>query len=421
VARVLLLLPTKGYRTHDFLEAAARLGVLVTVGSEEPSALEGLNPEGLLTLDFADPPAAARQAVDFSRRRPIDAVVGVDDETTVAAAAIGEALGLPHNPVESAIAARDKSVMRRLLVAAGVRTPWFRLFSRRVSPHAAAEEVRYPCVLKPTFLSASRGVIRADGPGAFEAAWARIGALLDRPELMRRGGEAAGEILVEEFIPGEEVSLEGLLEEGALRSLALFDKPDPLEGPYFEETLYVTPSRKPPKAQNALLHEAARGCRALGLVDGPVHAELRWNGSAAWIIEIAARSIGGLCSRTLRFGTGASLEELILRHALRMGTADLERRREAAGVMMIPIPRAGILEEVAGVEEARRVQDIEEVTISAHLGQELETLPEGSRYLGFLFSRAPTPERAEAALRQAHLLLRFRIRSADEDAGPKAL
>ncbi len=252
----------------------------------------------------------------------------------------------------------------------------------------------------------------SSGPTArheFLEAWRRIAAILADPLVAGRGGDAAGEILVEDFVPGEEVALEGLLTGGELRVLALFDKPDPLDGPYFEETIYVTPSRHAPAVQQACADAAKAAARALGLREGPIHAEIRVDGPRASVIEIAARSIGGLCSRTLRFGTGMSLEELILRHALGREIPSAERDAAAAGVMMIPIPGAGILQEVRGLEAARGIPEIEEVTISAHVGSRLVPLPEGDRYLGFIFSRAATPERAEAALREAHARLEFRI------------
>ncbi|MDQ2980380.1 MAG: ATP-grasp domain-containing protein [Acidobacteriota bacterium] len=404
--RLLLLLPTTTYRAAAFLDAAARLGVEVAVASEEANALEAVNPAGLLTLDWRDPEAAARRAVELSRDRPFDAVVGVDDDTAVAAAAIARALGPPHNPVPAAAAARHKGQMRDRLSAAGVPVPRHRVFRRADGSESAAASVRYPCVLKPTFLAASRGVIRADDPAAFAVAWQRIGVILDDPEVARRGGGAAGEILVEDFVPGREVALEGLLTAGALRVLALFDKPDPLDGPFFEETIYVTPSRLPEATQDAIARTAAAAARALGLTEGPVHAELRLAPSGPVVIELAARSIGGLCSRTLRFGTGMSLEELILRHALRL-PAEAPRDQAAAGVLMIPIRRRGTLERVTGLEEARAVIGIVEATITLRPGQELIPLPEGSRYLGFLFSRAEKPEEAERALREAHSKLGF--------------
>ena len=408
--RVLLLLPTTSYRIPDFLAAAEKLGVEVAVASEEASTMESLNPAGLLTLDFGDPTAAAERAAGFASRHPLSAVVGVDERTAVVAAAISERLGLPHNPLSAAQAAGNKAVMRAALARAGAPGPAFRLHSVADDAGAAAAAVRYPCVLKPTFLAASRGVIRADDPESFVAAWGRIERLLADPEVAARGGAAAREVLVEDFVPGAEVALEGLLDAGELRVLALFDKPDPLTGPFFEETIYVTPSRLPPDLQERCADAAAAGARALGLVHGPVHAEMRLNEDGVFLVEIAARSIGGLCSRTLRFGTGMSLEELILLHAIGREPGPPEREGTAAGVMMIPIPRGGVLEEVRGLDAARAIPDVVEVTISATLGRPIVPLPEGGRYLGFIFSRAETPGRAEAALREAHARLELEIR-----------
>jgi len=256
-------------------------------------------------------------------------------------------------------------------------------------------------------------VIRADGPEEFRAAWRRIEAILESADVLKRGS-APDELLVEDYLAGAEVALEGLLTRGELRTLALFDKPDPLEGPFFEETIYVTPSRLPEPAQAALREATALGARALGLRDGPIHAELRWNADGPWIVEIAARSIGGLCARTLSFGAGMSLEELVLRHALGREIPGPGPGVAAAGVMMIPIPRAGVFEEVRGLEAAREVPEIADVAITAHPGQRLVPLPEGSRYLGFIFSRGADPAAAEAALRAAHARLEFRITPSSE-------
>jgi len=406
--RLLLLIPTSTYRTEDFVEAARRLDVDLVVASERPNALAGERPDHLLTLPFDDAAAAAAQMREYARARPIDAVVPVDDVTTVAGAVIAQALGLRANPVAAVQATRNKLEMRERLAGAGVPAPAFAAFAVTGDAEAAARRVRYPCVLKPLVLSASRGVIRADDAGQLAHAWKRIAAILAEPDVQALG-EGAGQILVEDFVPGVEVALEGLLDRGALATLALFDKPDPLDGPFFEETIYVTPSRLPEASQQAIRDTAARAARALGLEDGPIHAELRVNARGVWLIELAARSIGGLCSRTLSFGTGMSLEEIILRHALDLPIATLERDRRAAGVMMIPIPRAGVLRGVEGLDEARAVPLVQDVTISAHTGEELVPLPEGARYLGFIFSRAVAPAEAEAALREAHARLRFVI------------
>jgi biotin carboxylase len=412
--RLLLLIPTTTYRTEDFMEAAQRLDVDLVVASDRPSTMAGEFPDHLLTLPFAAPGEAVAEMRAYAARRPVDAVVPVDDATTVVGAVIAQGLGLRANPVAAVSATRNKLHMRERLARAGVPSPPFTSFAVADDPRAAARRVPYPCVLKPLVLSASRGVIRADGEAEFAAAFERIRAILAAPDVQELG-EGKDRILVEGFVPGAEVALEGLLVDGALETLALFDKPDPLDGPFFEETIYVTPSRLSESTQAAVRECTASAARALGLGDGPVHAELRVNQDEqgrdrAWMIEIAARSIGGLCSRTLTFGTGMSLEEIILRHALALPIVSLERERRAAGVMMIPIPKGGVLEAVEGLDEARAVPLVEDVVISMHKGQEIVPLPEGSRYLGFIFSRADTPARAEAALREAHRRLRFAIR-----------
>ncbi len=406
--RLLLLLPTTTYRTEDFLDAARTLGVDIVCASEKPSTFEVHAPDHLLTLDFTDPDGAATKVAELAARRPLRAVVGVDDLTTVAAAAIAERLGLRTNAVAAVTAARDKFQMRQCLAAAGVPIPRFRRIALKDDPFLAARGVQFPCVLKPLALSASRGVIRANNVDQFMAAFRRIAALLARDDV-EVSGDAAQYLLAEEYIPGLEVALEGLLLGGTLHTLALFDKPDPLEGPYFEETLYVTPSRLPTAVQGAIERVAAAACTALGLVEGPVHAELRFNDAGPWVLEVAARSIGGLCSRTLRFGTGMTLEEIILRHALGWPIETLTRERRPAGVMMIPIPRAGRLQAVRGQESAQSVAGVEDVTLTAHVGQELVPLPEGWQYLGFIFARAETPDAVEAALRDAHARLKFEI------------
>jgi biotin carboxylase len=415
MATLLLLLPTRTYRTEAFVEAARKLSVDLVCASERPSTLQDLAPDTLLTLDFGNPDAAAARVAEWSRGRTLDAVVGVDDLTATVAATIAERLGLRANPVAAVAAARNKYAMRQCLTAAGVRVPRFRRIALVDDPFLAARGVAFPCVLKPLALSASRGVIRANNVDQFIAAFRRIAAILGRPDVPV-SGEAARYLLAEQFVPGLEVALEGLLMGGTLHTLAIFDKPDPLDGPFFEETIYTTPSRLPEGLQRRITQLTADACAALGLAEGPVHAELRVNDDGPWMIELAARSIGGLCSRTLRFGTGMSLEELILRHALGWPIDSLDRERRPAGVMMIPIPRGGQLRSVHGRERAAAVAGIEEVAITAHVGQELVPLPEGWQYLGFIFARADTPDAVEKALREAHAHLRFGI----EPASPTA-
>jgi ATP-grasp domain-containing protein/L-aminoacid ligase-like protein len=404
--RLLLLLPSTTYRATAFVEAARRLDVELTVASELPSAFERAQPNGLLTLDFADPERAAEQAGAFALEHPLAGVVGVDDDTAVVAAAIATRLGLRGNAVPAALAARDKHRQRQLLGGARVPVPGFALYPSDADPETLSRAIAYPCVLKPLRLSASRGVIRADHPGDFVAAFRRLGAILAQPDVAACG-EPARRLLVEQFIPGLEVALEGLLVGGRLHLLALFDKPDPLDGPFFEETIYVTPSRLPGAVQQAIAATAQAAATALGLVEGPVHAELRHNDRGPWLIELAARPIGGRCSAALRFESGrgkgdVSLEELIVRHALAMDLPAFQREDRASGVMMMPVPGAGVLREVRGVEQARAVPLVEAVVITAHRGQRLVPLPEGARYPGFIFARGGSPQQVEAALREAH-------------------
>ncbi len=417
--RLLLLLPTVTYRTVAFVEAARRLGVDVTVASERPSTFERANPTGLVTLDFADPAHAAVQARTFAYAHPVHGIVAVDDDTAVVAAAIAQELGLRGNPSAAAAAARDKHQQRQLLAAAGVAVPRFELRAIAADPDGLAHGASYPCVLKPLRLSASRGVVRADDPPGFVAAFRRIKAILEQPDLAECG-DWARHVLVEEFVPGREVAVEGLVTRGSLRVLAMFDKPDPLDGPFFEETIYVTPSRLARTAQQDVAACAQAAVRALGLREGPIHAEIRHNDRAAWLIELAARPIGGRCSGALRFGNGGSglgagvsLEELIIRHALGMELPTVEREHQASGVMMIPVPGAGVLREVRGVDAAQAVPLVEEVVITMHHGQMFVPWPEGSRYPGFIFARGDTSEAVEAALRAAHARLEFLTEPAD--------
>ncbi len=406
---ILLLLPTKTYRAEAFLSAASQLGVAVTIGSDQPQTLSELSPRKSLVVNFSKPEKVTKEIVALAQTHPIDAVVGVDDDTTILVSMVSKALSLPHNSVEAARTTRSKYEMRQVLATGGIPSPHFELVSVSTDPAEVASGVNFPCVLKPLSLSASRGVIRANNPKEFIKAFQRVVSILSSSDVKSRRDARAEQILVEDFIPGIEVALEGIMIRGRLKVLAIFDKPDPLDGPFFEETLYVTPSRLPVDVQNDIISCTAQTADVLGLREGPVHAELRVNDDGAWIIEIAARSIGGLCARTLRFGTRISLEELIIRHAVGMEVESLQRERQPAGVMMIPIPHAGILREVRGKTDAEQVAGIEEITISIPIGQEVLPLPEGASYLGFIFARGKTPESVEASLREAHRRLDFVI------------
>jgi biotin carboxylase len=412
---LLLLVPSSSYRLDDFRAAARRLGVALLVGSDRCHCVEerfGDLPDDV-ALDYKDPEDAAEKIVSLAAERPVAGIVPASDGAAVIAALAARRLGLPANPPEAARRTADKHASRVALASAGVPVPSFRLHGLDEEPEAAASGTAYPCVLKPLVLSGSRGVIRADDPAGFVAAWRRIERILGGARRERRPvvGAAGRQLLVEGFVPGAEVAVEGLLRGGRLELLALFDKPDPLDGPYFEETIYVTPSRHPPALQEAIVEVTARACAALGLVEGPIHAELRLPPAGPVVLEVAARSIGGLCSRTLRFGAGLALEEVLIAHAVGAPLERARREARAAGVMMIPIARAGILHGVGGIDAARAVPGVEDVVITAPVGRELAPLPDGDSYLGFLFARGDRPEQVERALRDAHARLRIDLRA----------
>lgn len=406
--QIILLASARTYRNQAFTQAAQRLGLEVVVGLDVPPPLLP-KMHNCFALDYRDQTRALKTILKYAATRPVRAVLGVDEAGTVLAARANAALGLAGNAPEATEMAGDKALMRQKFQEAAVPSPTFHV-SRftdepdKILSEAFASGVTFPCVLKPTRLSASKGVMRADNAQEFQERFLRLRRILEK--------EACEELIVENFFVGVEVALEGLLNHGQLHPLAIFDKPDPLDGPFFEETIYVTPSRLPVEAQARIIQATTQACAALGLREGPIHAELRIDLQTLELIvvEVAARSIGGLCSRILRFAQseGTTLEELILRQVVGL-ELNVQREPQAGGVMMIPIPEAGLLREVSGVEAARRVPLIEEVEITAPLNYPLVPLPEGDSYLGFIFARGPDPAAVEAALREAHQLLHFTL------------
>lgn len=402
--RVLLLLPNASYRNEAFLAAARRLGIEAVAAADY---CHRLAPAWGLPARLAVPFDQPREAADILLAEiapPVAAVLAVDDAGTELAALVSERLGLPSNPPQAVRTVRDKLAFRTLLRAREFQCPGFHHLPSGADPGHLGRELRYPVVVKARRLSGSRGVVRADNPRQLRQAvdWVRrIQARADRDA-------AALGILIEDFIPGTEHALEGILEHGALRVLALFDKPDPLDGPHFEETIYVTPSRLAPPLQDEMAAAVQRACRLAGLVTGPVHAEARVNAAGVWLLEVAPRSIGGLCGRVLTHALGMELEELVLRHALGE-PVPAPAHSEAAGVMMIPIPRRGIYQGVHNLEAALRVPGITGIRMVAEPGQLIAPPPEGASYLGFIFSRGGTPQQAEIALRIAQRQLAFDI------------
>lgn len=400
--RVLLLLPTATYRAADFIEAAHRLGVDVVVGSEHRQALARSMGDRAVVVPLANVDAAVNAIVGLNDRNPLDAVLAVDDPGLVIAARASMVLGFRQNLPEAVAATRDKTIMRERFASASLRQPDFRIVTSDADVVPAARDIGYPCVLKPVSRSASQGVIRVNNDEEAAAGAARIRAILEGSH---------ENLLVERFVPGFEVALEGLLSQGNLHVLAVFDKPDPLDGPFFEETIYVTPSRLSPAVLAEIGDAAGRAANALGLTEGPVHVELRiGDNGVVTTLELAARSIGGLCARSLRFGAGVSLEELIIRHALGLDVEGLQRESQASGVMMLPIRVAGVLDHVSGLEEARAIDGVVGVDITIAAGRAVVPLPEGDRYLGFIFARGASPEDVQATLRRAELCLAVHLK-----------
>jgi hypothetical protein len=402
--RLLLIGATTGYQTRVFAAAAERLGYELLLATDRCHVLDDPWGDRAVALRFEDPSGAAAALATQDR---VDGIVAVGDRPAYIAALAAELMGIPYNSADSVAASRNKFVARERFSAAGLLVPDFHRIPVAEGPDRAAYQTHYPCVLKPLSLSASRGVIRADHPAGFIAAFRRIASLLADPDIARLHEDQDRFLQVESFIEGREFALEGILAKGKLRVLALFDKPDPLDGPFFEETLYVTPSRESADTQEAIVRTTQAAVKALGLTEGPIHAEMRMNQRGVWMLEVAARPIGGLCARVL-----PGLEELILRHAAGENDGALAMSTAAAGVMMIPIPRAGIYVDVGGLQRALAEPGIEDVIVTAKQGQKLIPLPEGASYLGFMFSRAATPDAAEQALRNAHEQLRFEIATA---------
>ena len=416
-SRVLLFATTTGYQTRMFGEAAERLGVDLVFATDRCDMLDDPWQDAAIPVRFYDEEHSVQTILERARTSPVNGILVVGDRPTTIAALVGEAIGLAGHHASAAAVARNKLLTRERLRDSDLLVPWFFPCAIDVNPLEIAATISYPCVVKPLSLSGSRGVIRADDAASFVEAFDRVKKILAAPEVRAERDEAHDTVLVEGFIEGWEFALEGLMHHGALNVLALFDKPDPLDGPFFEETIYVTPSLAPDAMQWDIVDAVARAAAAIGLTHGPVHAECRVNERGVFVLEVAARPIGGLCAGALRFqkqgskagGDPISLEELLLRHALGETPDDWQREAPASGVMMIPIPQRGIYRGVEGVAEAGAVSGIDSVRMTAKADQRLVPLPEGSSYLGFIFAHGATADAVEASLRAAHACLRFVI------------
>ena len=404
-------MPSASYRAHDFMKAATKLGIEVVIGSDHQQALSKLLPDFSLALNFRKPESSIKKIKKFAQKNMLTAIVGVDEETVILAAMASKELGLRYNSITSVRATRNKYLMRQKMTQAGLLSPKFQVISIESNPRKFAAEIEYPTVLKPTFLSASQGVIRVNDRGEFVDAFKQIKKIISDPSNRKKSPEEKDQILMEDYIPGTEIAVEGMLIDGEFKLLAIFDKPDPMEGPYFIETIYITPSRYTQKIQNEIIQVTKRAINALGLSSGPIHAEMRINEQGIWILEIAARSIGGLCSRVLCFTNQMSVEELILSHAVEERIEHIEREEKSAGVMMVPVLKTGILKGVKNLELAKKINGIEDIVITIAPEQILEPLPHGAKYLGFIFARGNSPEFVERVIREAYNKIEVVVKS----------
>jgi biotin carboxylase len=413
VKRVLLFAATTGYQIRSFGEAASRLGVRLVFASDRCDRLDDPWWDGAIPIRFHQEQRSLGAVTRAFRSAPPDGIVAVGDRPAVVAARAAEAFGLPGHSSAGAATSRNKLATRRALKAAGLPTPAFHAIAIGNTPIVVPRSLGYPVVIKPLALSGSRGVMRADDPAALVAAIARLRRLLKSADVREERDDVHTQAIVESFVPGAEYALEGVLTRGELTTLAIFDKPDPLDGPFFEETIYLTPSRQSRQIQRSIVDHVARAARAIGLRHGPIHAECRVNPEGVYVLEVAARPIGGLCSKAVKLtapdGSDATLEDLLLRHGIGEDVSGYRQHAGASGVMMIPIPKKGVFRGVDGVKEALAVQGVEEIRITMKPDARLVTLPEARSYLGFVFASGVEPADVDVALRAASRKLRFRI------------
>ena len=398
---VILIIPSASYRTSAFITAVKKLDLNVLVISNKSQVFSGKYPNRLMIMNFHHWKKKQDEISKWSANNGLKAVIGVDEESIVLAAKIGNYLQVKHNTVDSVLLTKDKYLMRIEFKKVGLKSPWFKQFSIHDSSDYLINEISFPCVIKPTFLSASQGVIRVNSNKELINGIKTLKELLLIEEIRKRGGEKSDWFLVEEYIPGKEFAIEGIVSEGKLTIFAVFDKPEPLEGPTFEEKIFVTPTSLSENEQFAIFEISQNAVNALGIIEGPVHVELRINSKGIYILECASRSIGGLCSKVLEFNDGMSLEELILRSCLGRNVTKSKLSGSSRGVMMMPTEKNGVLKEITGVEDALNIKGITEIKVNLKSGEKLEPLPKGDRYLGFIFAEGKNQKLVIKALKKA--------------------
>lgn len=353
-------------------------------------------------IDLDDLDGSCQRIINTAQQITFNGILGSDDSTVELAAKAASQLGLPHNPPHAVRLTNRKDLARAHLAQTGCSVPEHLLLNLEQPLSQQINKLSWPCVVKPLSMSASRGVIRVNNKPEFVHACERIRAIIAHSKSVFEKTH----VLVERYIDGIEVAYEGYLHNGELTTLAVFDKPDPLQGPYFEESIYVTPSNLDKATQKLIKRRVNEAARAYGLTTGAIHAELRIDKQDAWILEVACRTIGGDCARTLDNGSDFNLEELMI--SLAIGNpVEIVLASESRGVMMIPIAQGGILRRVEGLSAARQIANVEKVDIIAREGHELIPLPEGNQYPGYIFARAASAEEVIKALRAAYEQLNF--------------
>lgn len=394
--RLLLISHHNSYRIAPYIKAAKNLALEVTIASQGKHSLVSEIADGI-HIDFGDIEGSIGLILEQHRIHPFAGVLGSDDLTVELAARVANALELPHNPPQAARWSYRKDQARAKLSQEGCPVPLHRLLDLTQPIADQLHDLPWPCVAKPLSMSASRGVIRADDKKEMIAACERI-----RPIVAEASTPFEREhLLIEEYIDGIEIAFEGYLDHGTLHTLTIFDKPDPLTGPFFEETIYVTPSSLSQSVQMSIRDVIQHACDVYGLTTGAIHAECRIDEQdRVWILEIASRTIGGDCGRTLA-DDGFGIEELAI--SLAIGSpVDIQLSEQARGVMMIPIREAGLLKRVEGLLEANKVNLIDSIDIIIPQGHELTPLPEGNQYLGYIFASGDSSEEVVDAIREAY-------------------
>ena len=401
---VVVVASERSYVGGELADAASRLGIDLAFVTDRCHVLDEVWPSETIAVEFRDPEAAAQSAATALSGREVTATLGTDEPTAIVAEVLGRALGVPSSAAGAAARAADKFATREALTHARLAQPRFMLhqFGNPLP------DVTFPAIVKPRCLSASRGVCRVDGRDSLVSVLSRLERVLGDVDLKGRYGDLCQSVLIEEFIAGPEVALDGVLVGGVLSSIAMFDKPRPLDGPYFAESLYVLPSAISDTRRLEAERATALAAQALGLREGPIHAELRLSADGPVVIEIAARSIGGLCGRTLRLASGRSIAEVVLATlcSIKLGMEDIK----PAGVAMLAPPRSGVFFEMRGVGSALAVEGIVEVSITAHPGQRVAVVPDGSDYLGFVFAEGASRANVIASLAAAEARLDADVR-----------